>query len=310
MPSETKKIEILDLRNWSRIAFYVNQLQSYVNYPYELQILIPSGVFAMPGPTLILGSVIQRIRKYRREHDLDTRVTVGNSYLSYIGFSWLVGAKNATEIGLPSGSPNHVPIRKLEMADLVCDDTVTKYASNLSEVISPNDNMVRMLLKYTIQELLRNIAEHSEFRISYLMGQRYRNGTAEIAIVDDGRGVTRALRGRYPEIASDSEAVEFAIEPGVTSGSESRGNAGFGLYVLSELGHRYGAFLLGTGSAAVYIKPSGRRIVTYNDGLVGTHVSLYYNYNSSKQFREVLREIVEAGERKTGSNTKSKSKTI
>jgi len=310
MSIKRKEIVLHNLKNWVFIQYYINMLFENIYYPFGLKIIIPSSTFAMPGPSLLIGTALERIKKHRNEHNLLTEIVVNNSYLSYIGFSSLVGASGATEIGAAAGSYSYVPIKRLSPSKFIIEDDIVDYAKELARITAPHDINIRKILSYSLQELLRNIYNHADFETAYLMGQQYRNGTAEIAIVDDGKGVLRALRGRYPEITSDMEAVQYAIEPGVSSGSETQGNAGFGLYVLSEIGHRYGAFWLGSGKSALYINTSTTRKYTYSSNFIGTHVLLFFQYNQSRDFFKEFKEIVEIGEYKIGEKKKGLSKTI
>ena len=108
--------------------------------------------------------------------------------------------------------------------------------------------------RFALRELLRNVFEHAQVSECYFCGQSWYDGTVEACIVDEGVGISQSLREAYP-IASDGDALKLAAMPGisrVTSQPDSRNfydNSGFGLYVLTEAGAKYGAVALGSGNS-------------------------------------------------------------
>ena len=151
---------------------------------------------------------------------------------------------------------------------------------------------------------IRNTFEHGETDRSVLSAQKWHDGEIEIAIIDHGRGIRESL-AEHITTGDDCEALNLAILPGVSrsidqSNDNEWGNSGFGLYVLSELGKRYGVFYL----------VSGRSFLIAKDNLIecidcvfqGTAVGLKIKKPKGTNFQELIEEIVAEGEKISGSS--------
>jgi hypothetical protein len=119
------------------------------------------------------------------------------------------------------------------------------------------------LLAYCFTEIIRNVFEHADVDGCIIMGQKYASHVVEIAVLDVGRGIYASLREGYPNLER-ARALMRAVEPGISltrsvarKGSDL--NAGFGLYVLSELGRRHGEFKLWSGDYLLTVSRTARR---------------------------------------------------
>ena len=131
-----------------------------------------------------------------------------------------------------------------------------------------------------------------------VMAQRWDNGIAEVAIADRGIGVYRALSQAH-KIETPDEAVRQCLRPGISSGAQKQtgsqwDNTGFGLYVVSQLGKRYGSFSM--LSAERFINPAQGSSPLQQVPLPGTLVKLRVRTQDPEYWPDVLREIVSEGE--------------
>ncbi len=159
---------------------------------------------------------------------------------------------------------------------------------------------VRRGLTYCIKEIVRNVFEHSGSNECFIAGQRWRDDSVEIVIMDEGVGILKTLSESY-SLASDHDALISAIKPGVSRISNLAqslnlsDNSGFGLYVLSQIGQRFGQFVLGSGTAAL-CQQTGKKAEIEPTKFFGTFVGVRMNERPAN-FRLLLDEIVEIGEK-------------
>lgn len=153
-----------------------------------------------------------------------------------------------------------------------------------------------LVISYSIREILRNVFEHSQSDECFICAQRWQDGRAEIAIVDNGVGIFKTLSQAY-EITED-EAILEAIKPGITRTSvltndeNIHQNSGYGLYAISEIGRSFGEFHIGSGTKiySTTKKPNIRPSI-FN----GTFVGLRIN-NIPTNFNDLLQDIIKSGE--------------
>lgn len=169
------------------------------------------------------------------------------------------------------------------------------------KIILPNDfyeNEEDQLLSYSLREIIRNCFEHGGARSCYIMGQRWKNGHAELAILDRGVGIKHALSKRFP-LDSTRKALELAVVPGISSGNTESNdyyaNSGFGLFVTSELCRRYGKFALCSSGGMLNIQ-KGKRDNYLETPPVGTLVRLRMKIDNGEYFPNVKQQIILRGE--------------
>lgn len=100
------------------------------------------------------------------------------------------------------------------------------------------------VINATIPEIINNVFDHSQSPIGcYVTAQAYPvKKTLILSALDLGVGFLRTLQPQYPSLKHDSEAIELAVQQGITAKSKPY-NAGAGLDVLSGLLKEYGGSL-------------------------------------------------------------------
>lgn len=169
---------------------------------------------------------------------------------------------------------------------------------SLSNLIlqSPNTENGNVV-SYSIRETIRNVFEHSRSNSCFIAGQKWHNGSVQIAIIDEGIGIYNSLSKEY-NINDNRKALELCIQPGISGQKiklESDLNSGYGLYVLSKLGARYGWFMIGSGNNILRLSRNARiKDTIYHGTFVGIHIN---NLNSLIfSFDKILEEIINTGE--------------
>ena len=141
-------------------------------------------------------------------------------------------------------------------------------AERIARLAVPSEEEVesRGALAYVIDELLRNVLQHSADPLGAVVGAQrveagrggYTRATVQVTVVDTGRGILESLR-RFHDIPNAQVALEKATRPHV-SGTFPEGqtgsldNAGLGLFFTSEMAKlTAGRFLLATRGAALLL---------------------------------------------------------
>ncbi|MDP6634123.1 MAG: hypothetical protein QGG42_04455 [Phycisphaerae bacterium] len=275
--------------------------------------------FSYPFGMLLLASQIRDFADYRRARDTKTKadsISETNpvcSYLGHIGFFQHIGLRTVGNApGQAGGSTNYMPITELTRQELDADaallnkslgEAVARRSAKLAPVLTQSYKpQFNEPVAYCFREIIRNVFEHATVDKCVLCAQRWRNGIVEIGIIDRGRGIRRSLEEKY-SFGSDYEALEKAVAPGVTRASGNDpgpwGNTGYGLHVLSEICRETGEFVLASGSSALLI--ANRQNNEWDKLFEGTAIKLRMN-KPKKDFGEMMREIIDAGEKVAGSS--------
>ncbi|WP_075258421.1 ATP-binding protein [Herbaspirillum camelliae] len=270
--------------------------------------------FSFPLAMLVAGSKMREWVEFRSSAALDTfqkGINSGNqvhSYLMHLGFFDFIGMNHGKRVGQAAGSTTYLPICRISRPDVdIGQDGVENWYAAINEQArrlagvlagSYDDSQALRTYSYSIREVIRNVFEHSQAHECYVVGQRWHDGAVEIAIVDEGVGISSSLSQAH-KFQLDEEALRMAIRPGIsrTSGlDEDRniyGNSGFGLYVLSELAASFGWFALGSGRAMLVGAQRDR--FDHACSFKGTFFGMRFNH-TPRDFSSVLNDIIESGE--------------
>jgi anti-sigma regulatory factor (Ser/Thr protein kinase) len=270
--------------------------------------------YSYPSGMLVAGSKMRKWIKHRRENGLITKKKGYNSdkkvhgYLRHLGFFDFIGMGEGNLVGEASGSMTYLPITKIEkpIIDLQVQDVKEWYDEIISQIrrfvnlLSGTNEYTEenKLYHYALREIVRNVFEHSLADECYLCGQRWADGRVEVAVIDEGVGISASLKRSF-EIESEIDALRKAIKPGVSSTTKIAeadniyDNSGFGLYVLEQLVSSFGWFMLGSGSAKIVSQGKVMREQELN--FDGTYIGLRLN-STPRQFSGILDDIISQGE--------------
>lgn len=183
-------------------------------------------------------------------------------------------------------------------------DFIAEEALKIARLLEKQNDARNSLFSYSIREIMRNAYEHSGSVDFYVMGQTWRDGSAELVIMDDGCGIYKTLQSKYPLLKNQQEAIIESMKPGVSesdfTGNNKYNNSGFGLYVLSEFASRHGYISIASGDCLVTRDPSGIKTDSvWNDGtLVGIHLD-----SIPDDAQEEMSEIIKDGEKISANGT-------
>ncbi len=295
-----------------RAVAFANDLPGFEAEP-ELVIDFSPLNWVYPFGTLVIAHAIRQVIIRRRSRGLQTHVQGHQavagavSYLKYFGFFRYIGVNAGLDVNAAPGGSRYLPVTLFNKAGLaqrqgtrLLQDTLDEDCRRLAQVIfsKPEECSAADMLGYCFRELLRNSFEHANVSSCAAMAQRWDNGLAEVVIADHGIGIYRSL-SQVHEVQSEEEALRLALKPGISSGaSRATGgvwdNTGFGLYVVSQLGVRYGAFSM-ISSERVLANPTSL-VPLPSIALSGTIVKLRVSTNDAEYWPNILANIVKDGE--------------
>lgn len=269
-------------------------------------------------PAALFARELRLLMAKRTQKDLKTHFTGYSSdksmaleYLSFIGFFDFIGLPNVgekvratTEV---SGEYPYLAITKynyMRFKTAAAYDPYRKEYDYISEEARKIAGLLKTkdarntLFAYAICEILRNAYEHSGSPDFYAMGQMSSDGSLELVIMDDGKGIWNTLRSKYPQLASEYDAIREAMKPGVSGADFTKNNkynnSGFGLYVLSEFAKRYGCITIASGSALISetSKETRQEKVSDDGTLVGIDLKAI-----PPNAKEIIEKIIVEGEK-------------
>lgn len=272
-------------------------------------------IFSLPFGALVLSTELAYIcQKEGRNIKLRgySEFNEVHSYLGHIGFFKTAYYSFGKEPGEARGNNRYIPIRKLskkyfldQQAEMENELGVTRPLQDFIQ--SESDKMALLItqksdevdaISYCFREIIRNVFEHGDADECIVCGQKWKNGMVEIGIVDNGCGILNSLKQKF-DISSNAEALEMALQPGVSSKDINAkhvwSNSGFGLYILSELGKRFGKFMVCSGNQGIVCSSGQQRANNY--GFHGTAIQITINLNDSKGILSVIDSIADEGEK-------------
>ena len=284
-------------------------------------------IYAKSVATAIFARELKEIVSSRNEKGLPTRAHVNLRddvtcrYLDHIGFFDFIGVRlksgfTKVRTRLEQQVAGRIPIVEYSylyfqrglgydpLDPFVSYDQAEKDASTLIEsesskiiaaLFGPKNCRGAETLVYCLREAIRNCYEHSYADKYYVLGQTWNNGKSELVILDYGSGLQKSLNKKYHSIASERDAIEMAVKPGVSesdfTGKNRYTNSGFGLYVLCQLAIRFGRlYVASNDKMAVYSKTKE----WYDLHSTGTLIALQFN-KLPEDFGIALEEIIEEG---------------
>lgn len=231
-----------------------------------------------------------------------------HEYLAQVGLLKWLGIPS----GVAAGTPPKVAIW-LPLTVLTRDELRTRMlerGTGLGAVIQiESERLARLLtqrhdlkinapLAYCFREVIRNVFEHAATDRCTVCAQRHRDGTTELAIIDQGRGIRASLAERFV-LHDDLAALRHALRPGISRNLSADpqdvwGNSGFGLFVLSELGRELGSFIAASGASALVLR-AGREDAISTD-CAGTAIQIRLKPPKGINFSEHIDAVVVRGE--------------
>lgn len=314
---------------WINVRVFINEIAplDLTNFK-DIVIDARETLWIEPLASLLLISFMEK--KLLIKSDLNDKIKIynienPNSYAAYIGFYRALSIPIGKELGEAPGNSQYIPITKIEISQLkeaarhkhtTPTILLEQEAYRLGNILSSKVGQEEYgdLIGYSIFEMLRNIIEHSESEYIWFCAQAWpRINELEIAIVDTGIGIKASIESNkyYHKDLSNVEAIQFALEPGVSKSYKKRkrnnlfldedpyANSGFGLYVMHNLCRELGEFkIISTGDSLTY---RGETVKPKNCNFDGTAIGMRFRISDLSRIPDLRAEIIRTGEELTRS---------
>jgi hypothetical protein len=281
------------------------------DHPPEIQIDFSALGHVSPFGMLVLADALQKVWLGRRPR------LVGHedkSYLAHMGFFKACGVEFGKAPGEARGSDSYLPMTILKLSEvraqaktevvrpqIVIERLSKELAARLAQ---SSASAVYRVLQFGIQELLRNVVEHSEAEVVAFAAQYWASREkAEIAVLDGGIGIYSSLRkNRRIEPDDEAHALYLSLLPGVTSRSGTGAilsdewtNIGFGLYMTSSIARANGHFIVASGRTVLTLRGNDKALTQCAS--MGTAVCMHLSTDNATLARTNLTDLSAEGDR-------------
>lgn len=156
------------------------------------------------------------------------------NYFERMGLFKLLGVESGIKITEHEAAGRFIPL------------TIIKNSAELTAFISEIVPLLHLEpvqaepIKYVVSELVRNVFEHAQTPVGAIICAQYylEPNRIRIGIADTGIGMKRSMSRSY-NVASDLEAIKYALIPGITGTTTKIGgteaNAGAGLFFIKSI---------------------------------------------------------------------------
>jgi len=140
-----------------------------------------------------------------------------------------------------------------------------------------------------VNEITDNVINHSQSPVGgFVQVTNHRHKEQiELTVSDAGVGIPKTLRDSYPELHSDSEALEQAIKEGVTRDNNiGQGNGLYGTWRISQKSE--GTLNIYSGNARLHATVKANQIKGEKIPVTGATVCARIGYSNSVDLSEAL----------------------
>lgn len=204
-----------------------------------------------------------------------------------------------------SNSQKYLPILELDLKEmktkaLHLNEEVDKLSIKLAKILSNGDLTLRKYLGYCLNELIRNVLQHSGITKIWCAAQVWpteKGGKCiEVALMDCGKGIEASLNENYKNMFT--KPLRYAIIPGCSSkvttfSYEGAENSGFGLFMTSEITRESGEFYIFSNKSSINL--SGSSITEGKCNLQGTLIGMRLDIDTLSDYTIKISELIDKG---------------
>lgn len=198
--------------NYTAYRYFLSQFDESSNDPVKIDLSDITGVY--PNGIAPFGARLDSLKRSGRE----VAIVYPTSHFAK-GLLDKFGFISVIEHGIsitPPRTAGRVPLAQYSSGEELNQIVDSALASVASSAELPRG--VLDTLEWTLNELADNVLVHAGDDVSgwiCLVHIRSRD-ELEVAVVDCGRGILHSLREGFPGLKSDQEALELAIQKGIT----------------------------------------------------------------------------------------------
>jgi len=261
-----------------------------------------------------------QLRRFRAAHVAARFKAIGyehHGYPAHMGFFQAFGLDYGKDPGEAKGSLQYIPITAIVIRELESEERKLGYVGHdIRDVLEHRcERLVQVLTRggsgdlrntliYSLREIFRNVVEHSRADTIWFSAQHWpETGLVELSILDEGIGIRASLsRNPYLKINDDSDALRFAVLPGISGiaykgGPKQRNdpwaNSGYGLFMTSQLCAAGGTFVICSGDECMIMEHNKQEFAKCN--FRGTALRLTISTDAIKSLSATLEMLRKRG---------------
>ncbi|OAQ21088.1 hypothetical protein [Thermosulfurimonas dismutans] len=262
-----------------------------------------------PFSMIYVAKIIRDYSKFNDHRCIWCKNHQNKNYAAHMGFFKAFYLDHGKKPGEAFGSSTYLPVTSWKLSDI--EKEAKDNLAPVQQIIESKSEELAIRLTqqkygnlaetitYSLREILRNILEHSDSPDLWYCAQYWpQYHKAEIAILDSGKGIKKALSSNpYLKIESHSDAIQQALLPGI-SGKVFKGrrinrndpwhNSGFGLYMTSRLCRNGGEFFICSGDHGILLNENGKKHFQLRHFFSGTAVKMVLSTDKLGKLAEML----------------------
>ena len=291
--------------------------------PGDLEVSVnPRWVSVHPLVIAMIGAAGASARRAGRS------VSVGDSPAASLPYLVRMGLYDRLGVPAPTQVVEHEPAgRFIPLTQVRDNDELQSFIVDMIPLLhAPEESGP---IKYVVSELVRNVFEHSRSLDGAIVCAQYfaKSRRLSIGVADTGRGIRASLAESHMT-GSDLEAIQLAMQPGITGTSPNFGgneyNAGAGLFFTKSIARASrNFFVLYSGTALFKLRkgpevasrdlnpdPRLDRATRHADlpSWPGTAIGIDLGIDSHNTFKQLLDDIYSAYRLEVRSAKKDKFK--
>lgn len=155
-------------------------------------------------------------------------------YLERMGLFTLLGIRSGITVTKHEPAGRFIPLTRITNSE-----ELTTFITEIVPLLHLEPRHADPI-KYVISELVRNVLEHASSAQGAIVSAQYykKSNTIRIGVADTGVGIRKTITVSHPA-ATDLEAIQLALMPGITGSTSREGgteyNAGAGLFFIRSI---------------------------------------------------------------------------
>lgn len=236
-------------------------------------------------------------------------------------FARAVGFEEVIEVPGRVGSPPTERGRTVKLARIQRQAPTEPASDEIARLLVPDPAFedTRRTLYYVLNELLRNVVQHSLDPLGGIVGAQLNRGgrntaqpMVQVAVADAGIGIPASLQGRHKALTDPKEALARSLWPHVSSAFDegetgSTQNAGMGLFFIAEMTKLVGGRLVVATRGSVlnlegdanFEDPHGRMTLDSSLGYPGTLVTFEMPAEADQDYDGMIETIRQRAKERT-----------
>lgn len=285
MPQNTNEIILPRLVNESWSHALLDHLEEEIDSVSPLILNAEKVASIAPcGIILLSDFALKRLLKNR---SVEIRMPLNRDAAAYIETSGLLRITRSTNIKDAIDKTN-VQLRLLHRMEPMVPESLSEFVAQQAENVNAEETY---LLRMWITELLTNANDHAKSQLGFWVCGRYNQNdhNIRICVADSGIGIKQSLvnAGKLPSTINHADAIEKALEEGMTSRIGKTGGLGL-KHISSYVKSHGGSMTILSGNGRVYLARKTNRLRGDHKYYQGTIVNVMFNPKSLSKINDDL----------------------